>query len=479
MAAAATSVGQGAVAFGHSEAVAPTNVASWILGRMSFGVTPEMIQDMNLRGIKGWVDWQLEPDLIDDSVMNPHLLPYDWLGQSVVDMWNHPTKEGRQIGFEARAHRLVRATYSKRQLFERVVEFWTDHFNVYGASDDLWLLKVVDDQDVVRQHALGNFGDLLKASAKSPAMLEYLDNDTNLLGAPQENYAREVMELHTLGVDGPYTETDVRELARCFTGWSYWKLHESPTQYGEFRYRNDRHDTDSKTVLGINIPAGGDVSDAATVLDYLANHPSTIDFVTTKLAKWFLGYAPPVEAIEAGKAAWTNTGGDIKEIIRTLLHPRFFRMAQPWRYPKLKRPLHWQVALYRATGTYLGDPLSTVLSTRDLGQSSYDWHEPNGYPDTEEAWSSLLIWRWKYAARFSQGLDTSLSHDITFLRTLLGPLPMGAWAARLSEIMTGGTMHPKDVGDIQQYLNAIGLPSDAAVAEAFELAACSPSFGRY
>lgn len=438
-----------------------------------------MVQDFGARGLRGWVNWQLEPELIDDSGLDVHLTPFDWMGQSVVEMWNHPTKEGRIIGFEARALRLVRATYSRRQLFERIVEFWTDHFNVFGSADDLWLLKIVDDEEVIRQHALGKFSDLLHASASSPGMIEYLDNDTNVVGAPQENYAREVMELHTLGVDGPFTETDVRELARCFTGWSYWRFIESPTQYGEFRYRASQHDTGAKVVLGIDIPAGGEESDAKVVLDHLAQHPSTIDFVTNKLARWLLGYEPPTAAVDAAKATWVATEGDIKEIVRTLLSPEYLQESAPWARPKLKRPLHWAASLHRTTGATINDPVAAVVSLASLGHTPFDWHEPNGYPDTEEAWSSLLIWRWNYAARFSQGLEASLNHSIDDLRALLGTVPMSAWATHLSDLMSGGTMSRKDVADIQAYLNTLAAPSDEAVAEAFELVASSPSFGRY
>ena len=454
-------------------------MSAWFLGRASFGVTPGMIVDLNARGWRGWLDWQLEPDLIDDSELEAELLPFDWLGQSVVEMWNHPTKSGREIGYEARAVRLIRAIYSKRQLFERVVEFWTDHFNVFGSADDLWLLKIVDDEEVIRRHALGSFRDLLQASGKSAAMLQYLDNDTNVVGAAQENYAREVMELHTLGVDGPYTEMDVRELARCLTGRGYWKLIESQTLYGEYRYRPDKHDTDAKQVLGIDIPPGGEESDADTILDFLASHPSTIDFVTTKLAKWFLGYNPPMVAIDAAKATWVATDGNIKEIVRTLLNPRFLMRSAPWKYPKLKRPIHWVASLFRTTGVTIGNPVGAVLGIASLGHTSFDWEPPTGFPDTEEAWSSLLIWRWNYATRFSQGLDPSLNHTIDDLRALLGNANISDWVPLLSSLMMVGTMREEDVQDIQTYLTGLGVPSDDAVAEAFQLVASSPSFGRY
>lgn len=231
--------------------------------------------------------------------------------------------------------------------------------------------------------------------------------------------------------------------------------------------------------MGIDIPAGGDMSDAETVLDYIASHPSTVHFVTTKLARWFLGYAPPIPAIDAAKAAWLATDGEIKEVIRALLHPSFLRQAAPWESPKLKRPLHWVASLHRTTGTTVEDPVRAVVSLASLGQTSFDWHDPNGYPDTEEAWASLLIWRWNYAASFSQGLETSLDHTISDLRALLGTAQIGEWAEHLSALLTGGTMDRRDIRDIQAYINAIGVSSDEAVAEAFELVASSPSFGRY
>ena len=457
----------------------PTHWTPWVLGRASFGVTPQMIRDMGARGVEGWVDWQLEPQFIDDSALDARLAGVDWLGYSAAALANHPTKELWEIGHEGRGVRLTRATYSNRQLFERIVEFWTDHFNIYGSADDTWALKLVDDVEVIRPLALGKFRDLLQATAMSPAMIAYLDNDTNIVGAAQENYAREVMELHTLGVTGPYTEDDVRELARCFTGWNYWKYWESSTQYGEFRFKSWEHDTDAKQVLGINIPAGGGMSDAQTILDHLAGHPSTIDFVTTKLAKWLLGYAPPAQAIARAKARWVATDGDIKEIVRSLLSMQSIRQAQPWNNPKFKRPFHWAVSLYRATGIDIPRPNDNIWTLYGMGQVPYQWPAPNGYPDVAAAWSGLLMPRWQRAANFGLGWEWSTDHTVDDMRALIGAVPMAEWAQRVADILTHGTMPKRQVRRIQEYIDTFSNPTDQIVGETFDLVASSPGFGRY
>lgn len=434
---------------------------------------------MEALGVEGWIDWQLEPQSIDDAALDAKLADFEWLGQTAAQMRAHPTKEEWEIAHEGRGVRLLRATFSERQLFERIVEFWTDHFNIYGSDDDLWTLKLVDDVDVIRSLALGKFRDLLHASAKSPAMIAYLNNDSNVAGAPQENYAREVMELHTLGVTGPYTENDVRELARCFTGWNFWKMWESTTQYGIFRFKSWQHDTGSKQLLGLQIPAGGGLSDAETVLDHLASHPSTIDFVTTKLARWLLGYSPPAATIEAAKARWVATDGDIKEIVRTLLSRRSMLEAKPWANPKFKRPFHWAVSFFRATGIDLprsGDTIWTLFGT---GHVPYQWPAPNGYPDAVGAWASLLMPRWQRAAHLGLGWEWSTDHTSADMRALLDGAPKEEWAQRIADLLTSGTMPRREVRRIQAYIDTFANPTDQIVGEAFELVASSPGFGRY
>ncbi len=456
----------------------PRSIAVQLLLRTSFGYKASDHAEVVTRGHIAWLDWQLDPAAIADSELDARLLAFDWLGMTAAEMEQHPTLEPWDIAHEGRAVRLLRAVYSKRQLLERIVEFWTDHFNVFGSADDTWLLKPVDDRDVVRAHALGRFSDLLHASAKSPAMLAYLDNDTNTVGSAQENYAREVMELHTLGVSGPYTEDDVREVARCFTGWSYVKSWQ-PGTYGTFVFRRADHDNGEKQVLGATLPAGGGISDGETVLDMLASHPSTIDFVTRKLARWLLGYAPPEPAVDAAKDRWVATGGDMRAVVRSLLMPTSFHLAEPWRATKFKRPFDWITSLYRATDVDLNAPLSTIWQIWSLGQVPYQWAAPNGFPDVEAAWASGLMPRWKQASDFGNGWYWSTGHTVDDMRALLGGLPKSQWAQALSERFSGGTIDPFEVMRIQQYLDSFPGETNQAVGEAFELFASTPGFQRY
>ena len=457
----------------------PTDAAVWLLNRASFGLTPETLDEVHTRGLRGWVDWQLDPAVIDDSGVDARLSTYDWIGWSAEELFHHPSLATWQLANEFRGVRLVRATYSKRQLFERVVEFWSDHFNIFGSAGDTYILKIVDDREVIREHALGRFSDLLHASAKSPAMLAYLDNDTNVVGAAQENYAREVMELHTLGADGPYTEVDVRELARCFTGWTYQHGTQIGSGYGTFEFRAQDHDLGPKSVLGQQIPAGGGISDAEQILDFLAVHPKTVDFVTTKLAKWFYGESPPQSVIDDAKAIWVQTQGSIEDVVRSLLSPHALRRARPWDAPKFKRPFHWSISMFRATGIEFTDPTSTTWQLSSHGDLPFRWGPPNGYPDTAEAWASGLIGRWRDGSQFANGWYWSIDVTVDDLRPFLAGVPMAKWSHTLSDLLCGGSMTDFDRRVVQAHVDSFAGPTDQAVGEAFEIAFASPSFQTY
>ena len=218
-----------------------------------------------------------------------------------------------------------RQMFSQRQLYEVMVEFWSDHFNIHLVNGLGPTLKPEDDRQVIRAHALGNFRDLLHASAKSPSMLFYLDNFFNLASAPNENYARELMELHTLGVDGGYTENDVKEVARCFTGWSIRFPGDTSGDYGTFVFLPAVHDNNAKVVLQNSITAGGGQSDGEQVLDILAAHPSTAQFIATKLCRRFISDTRTQPVIDAVAAAFTQSGGDIKTTLRALFATDAFR----------------------------------------------------------------------------------------------------------------------------------------------------------
>ena len=451
---------------------------AWLLQRASFGYTEPSFAEVEARGWDGWLDWQLDPAAIDDSALDGRLAGFESEVLNAQQMYDHPTLMPWDFSHQARATRILRATYSRRQLYERIVEFWTNHFNIFGESGETHILKIIDDREVIRANALGSFRDLLHASAKSGAMIAYLDNDTNVVGAPNENYAREVMELHTLGVNGPYDEHDIRELARCFTGWSY-RFPTEPGIYGKFLFRAYDHDYGPKHVLGLTIPGGGGVIDAETVLDHLAGHPSTIDFVTRKLASWLLGPDLPDSIVEAAKSTWVATDGDIKAIVRTLLSRSLFERAAPWARPKFKQPMHWMISLFRATAVDMPRPEDTVWMIYFAGQAPYLMPTPNGYPDSPAAWGSLLQPRWTLASLFGNGWFWSMDHTALDLGQNLRGTPKAQWAKRLNELLMGGSMSVHDENSLQSYFDQHAQLSIQIVGEAFELSAASPSFLHY
>ena len=312
-----------------------------------------------------------------------------------------------------------RAATSRAQLFERVVEFWSDHFNI--ASDELEADSVDFQRLVIRKHAFGKFRDLLLATAKHPAMLYYLDNYLNVAEHPNENYAREVMELHTLGVDGGYTEADVKAVARALTGWTFDYHRE-----GEgFYFDPEVHDADAKTVLEVALAAGRGVADGEDVLNLLASHPSTARFVCRKLAVRFVSDSPPASLVDRMVAVWTATDGEIKPVLRAMffkddrqtLTDEFAASAGQ----KLRRPLDFFVAVSRATGTTFAsfDAMEYLLAK--LAQIPYGWHPPNGYPEPAAAWANTngVLERWNTAQTLT---DTALNERHTGMRTRLSAL---------------------------------------------------------
>ena len=283
---------------------------------------------------------------------------------------------------------LLRAIASERQLLEKMVEFWSDHFNIYSGKGDCAWLKVADDRDVIRKHALGNFRDLLAASASSPAMLVYLDGRANVAGKPNENYAREILELHTLGVGGGYTQRDVMELARALTGWQVRTVFER----GRTVFRENVHDPVVKNVLGLRLDSGPD-ADLARVVERLAAHPSTAAFLAKKLCRRFVADDPPAGLVARVAAAFSKSRGDIRQTVSVLLLSDELRDAPP----KFKRPYTYAVSALRHAGARsdAGPGLQRALA--GLGQLPFDWPTPDGYPDTQEHWSARMLPRWNFA----------------------------------------------------------------------------------
>jgi len=316
--------------------------------------------------------------------------------------------------------KVTRAIYSQRQLQQVMDDFWFNHFNVFaGKGEDRWYLTSYE-REVIQPHAFGKFKDLLTATAKSPAMLFYLDNFLSAdpraadrqaaeramrqqirrggFGRPlpprappqgqakknvrglNENYGRELMELHTLGVDGGYTQKDVTEVARCFTGWTI----EKPRQNPEFKFDEWLHDPDPKYVLGKKIHAGG-MKDGEQVIELLAPHPSTAKFISTKLARRFVSDNPPPALVGRMAKTFESSDGDIRSVLKTMIYSPEFWSREAYR-AKIKSPFELVVSTVRALGTDVDTPMPLVQWTGRIGEPLYQCQPPTGYSDRADAW---------------------------------------------------------------------------------------------
>lgn len=452
-----------------------------VLNRVAFGPRPADLERVRAIGVARYVDDQLHPERLSDAGMESRLAGLETLhlsSREIAERFEIPQLQARrarqqaakdkdgqdqtppsqeeqrranQVVIELSEQKLLRATYSERQLQEVLADFWFNHFNVDARKGATRFLLTEYERDTIRPRVFGKFRDLLDATAKSPAMLFYLDNwmsadpngphgdaretalrqrrfdrfgqgrfggrfslpeveqrqaqgnNTPLQGAAaargvrnglNENYARELMELHTLGVDGGYTQKDVTEVARAFTGWTI----QTPRLGGGFRFEPRLHDSGEKIVLGHVIKAGGSESDGEQVLDILARHPSTAHFIATKLVERFVSDTPPPALVDRVAARFSRTDGDLREVMRTILTAPDFLSPDAYR-AKVKTPLEFIVSAVRTTGADVRDGLALVREMRELGMPLYFCQPPTGYKDSADAWvnTGALVGRMNFA----------------------------------------------------------------------------------
>jgi uncharacterized protein (DUF1800 family) len=427
-----------------------------VVNRIGYGPRAGDVARVRVTGLQRYIDQQLHPERIADAGMSARLSGLTTVVMSsrqIADQFEKPQLELRraqrqqavaatgnqdqpiqptpemrqranQMVFELSEQKLLRAIYSERQLQEVLADFWFNHFNVDARKGRDRFMLTDYEREAIRPHVLDRFRNLLEATAKSPAMLFYLDNwmsaDPNgphidprngarppgpgpWRGRPffppmpavqnqqaqarraprglNENYGRELMELHTLGVDGGYTQKDVTEVARAFTGWTI----ENPREGAHYRFEPRIHDPGEKIVLGHRIKAGGGESDGEQVLDILARHPSTARFIATKLVRRFVSDAPPVSLVDRAAARFRDTDGDLREVMRTILTSTEFLSPDAYR-TKVKTPFEFLVSAMRATGADVQDATPLVRAMQQLGMPMYSCQPPTGYKDTADAW---------------------------------------------------------------------------------------------
>jgi uncharacterized protein (DUF1800 family) len=415
------------------------------LNRLTFGARPGDVQKVRAIGLDKWVDQQLHPERIDDSSLESFLSHYSILNQDQNDLLrdfaeaqrdrrlakrdaadtatrpslkDNPALQQYQMNRRRmmgalQSSRVARAVVSNRQLEEVMTDFWLNHFNVYaqkGPPEAFYLAEY--ERDVIRPHALGKFRDLLESVAKSPAMLFYLDNarsmgdstrprlasmnrkrparadmqlrqrlQQRLNGGLNENYGRELLELHTLGVDGGYTQQDVINVARALTGWTI----RPPAQGGGFVFRPEMHDAGEKVVLGHKLAANRGIEDGEDVLDIVSRHPATARYIATKLARRFISDNPPKAVIDDAAAVFLKTDGDIREVVRSIITSNEFYSQQAFR-SKVKSPFEVVVSAMRAMNAEPDSTPRTAQAVAYLGEPIYGHQAPNGYPETGDAW---------------------------------------------------------------------------------------------
>jgi Protein of unknown function (DUF1800) len=446
---------------------APTvfqNVHLKLLRRVSYGVTAEDVSQIYGLGFQGYLADQLDAGDRPDPACDARLQAFATIVQPTSQLLPlDRTLVTNEIAYAT----ITRAIYSRRQLFERMVEFWADHFNT--SINIVGAYKTAEVRDVYRAHATGLFPALLRASAMSPAMIQYLNTDRNIRTAPNQNYAREVMELHTLGVNGGYTQQDIVEVARCFTGWRY-NGNTNNASAGTMFFDRSRHDLLSKQVLGNTIASGGGIEDGYTVLQILAHHPSTARFIATKLLRWLLDYSPSTTLVDDVAAEFTRTGGDIRAtILRILTYERI--EAAP---PLLKRPYHYIVSglrALRANMTRLDTLRGTYLAS--VGQTPFTWAPPDGYPHEVEYWGTLLLPRWNFAFNLPNGGVGGAVVDVNTL--LAGATTAAQVADRIDTLIFQDEMPGEDKAALIRYLRP-DPPTQSRRIDALGLALASPSF---
>jgi uncharacterized protein (DUF1800 family) len=397
------------------------------------------------------------------------------------------SKRPQRVIEELAMAKVTRAIYSERQLQQIMDDFWFNHFNVFaGKGADRWLLTSYE-RDVIQPHTLGKFRDLLAATAKSPAMLFYLDNflsaDPNAaarqaarraarqwrrgpFGQPwpprpqnpqakknvrglNENYGRELMELHTLGVDGGYTQKDVTEVARCFTGWTIDK----PREYATFKFDERLHDPDPKIVLGKKIHAGG-MRDGEEVIDLLARHPSTAKFISTKLARRFVSDTPPASLVNRMAQTFQSTDGDIRAVLKTMIYSPEFWSRAAYR-AKIKTPFELVVSTARALGTDVDTPMPLVQWTARIGQPIYQCQPPTGYSDKGETWvnSGALLNRLNYSLALAGNKVRGSRSDVLALLGADSTADAHAALQRAVQVFLGGQAAAGTVETLQKQLD--------------------------
>jgi uncharacterized protein (DUF1800 family) len=442
-------------------------VAAHLLRRIGYGPRPGDIERVLNQGLERYVEEQL--DAPPDPELDTQLRRLTTLGYPIAQVLALFNANNASIGAildEFYTAKLMRAVHGRNQLQEVLTDFWFNHFNVFiGDGFDRYATPSYE-RDAIRPHVLGRFRDLLGATAAHPAMLFYLDNYLStvsridprtgrLVQGLNENYGRELMELHTVGVDAGYTQEHVFDAARCFTGWTI------DQRQGVFVYRPQNHDTGAKTVFGLNVPAGGQREDGEKLLDHLAEHPSTARFVSKKLLQRFVADDPPAHLLDRTAATFLSTGGDIAAVMRTIVSSAEF-WAEAFGTGKPRTPVEFVAGALRAVDAQVnaGRLLTSTLAA--MGMPLFACLPPTGYTNRGDAWlnPSSHLSRMNFALDLAADGVAGVTVDARGLPAQLGADPNNprALAEALSRELFGGGLSKETLDAAARVSTAGAVP---------------------
>ena len=500
-----------------AQLLSPRDSALHALNRLAYGPRPGDVDSLARTGVMRWIERQLDFERVPDDALAGRegafkLLTYDRedlaqrYGEAVRERQRlqremaesgdttrprgaGPMREFRELGGELQQLAVVRAALSERQLREVMVDFWSNHFNVFvGKGADRFLTPSYIEE-TIRPRALGRFEDLLIATAQSPAMLFYLDNAQSIAPGSfppsrngrggkgvrargiNENYARELLELHTLGVDGGYTQQDVIAVARIFTGWGI----DRPQQGAGFAFHAWAHDRGEKQVLGVRFQGRG-MDEGIRLLKLLASQHATMHHVSRKLCARFVSDEPPDGCVDAAVEAWHRTHGDIRAVLRAIFTSPDFWAPQA-RRAKVKTPLEFVVSAMRATGAEPDSTLRLAQVVARLGEPLYLQPAPTGYPEAQALWvnSGALLARMNAAVALAAGRLPGVTVDLDSV------VPLTTYPEQLADLVNArllnGTMSAHTRSVILQQLTDVNDPAQARTL-AVGLALGGPEFQR-
>ncbi|MEM7306765.1 MAG: DUF1800 family protein [Planctomycetota bacterium] len=476
-------------------------------------------------GYEGYLDHHLNPDAIGDQELDDYIANEPGLqlliDEDTTEKMLYQIDPSGTVPAQVMSNlTLLRRILSNKRLFERMVEFADDHFSIDIKAKSLGIMKPIDDRDVIRKEALGRFFDLLKGNMYSPAMLVYLDNFQNKEPVFQENYARELLELHTLGVDNGYDEDDVKDVAACLAGLSINLDDESPDLYKYLHvpaYHGTAQAYNILSVEPISITVGTAEEQAEEILVGLANHTNTKTFLAEKLVRWLLDYNTPSTLVDVAVDAYNDNDGRISEIVRALLAQDVLQGVVNSGSLLLKRPVQHAAGLMAQINAIVRPsqsatspgltvlPLGSLLDEmRRAGHTPHEWGPPNGPPQAAAPWASGVDARWRVASKILSAPQTEICDGDTgpepcpnelpginvenlALAQLLGVFEVSKTAERLSEVLTGGMLLQNELDAIQEYVDeTVEMLIDGQIEDPFiivresiALTASAPSYQLY